>query len=66
MDETNSQRRGNGLYGQRKSRCSDAARELHIERTWMLAPIERIRLSLSLGRRLRRLTPKPGPTGARG
>ena len=48
-----------GLYGQRKSRCADAARELHMERTWMLSPIERIRLSLSLGRRLCHLMPDP-------
>ena len=65
MDKTTSQRRESGLHGQRRSRCSDTARELRIERTWALAPIERIRLSPSLGRRLRRVTLKPGPTGAR-
>ena len=66
MDETNKQHRATGLYGQRRSRCSDAARELHIERTWMLAPIERIRLALSLGRRLQRLRSDPEPAGTRG
>ena len=65
MDESSNQRRGNGLYGQRRSRCSDAARELHIERTWMLAPIERIRLALSLGRRLQRLRRDADPAGTR-
>ena len=66
MDEATNQHRGTGFYGQRRSRCSDAAREMHIERTWMLAPIERIRLALSLGRRLRRLRSDPDPAGTRG
>ena len=66
MGETNYIRGRTGLYGQRRSQCSDAARELHFERTWTLTPIERIRLSLSLGRRLRRLVSDPALTGARG
>ena len=66
MDETKERHRATGLYGQRRSRCSDAARELHIERTWKLAPIERIRLALSLGRRLQRLRSDPDPAGTRG
>ena len=59
MDETNRRRQRTGLYGQRISRCADASRELHIERTWMLDPVERIRFSLSLGRRLGRLAKRP-------
>lgn len=55
MYKTNHRQGEVGLYGQRRSACADAARELHIERTWTLTPIERIRLSLSLGRRLRHL-----------
>lgn len=66
MHEANHRQSEVGLYGQRKSRCADAARELHMERTWMLSPIERIRLSLSLGRRLPHLIPGPLPTNQRG
>ena len=66
MDETQRAHRETGLYGQRKSRSADTARELHIERTWALDPIERIRLSLSLGRRLRRLADRSVAARARG
>lgn len=66
MDETPREQGVEGLYGQRRSRCADAARKLHIERTLAMAPIERIRLALSLGRRLRRLSSRPAAARARG